>query len=1059
MSQLNFNVRATLIAIGASVLLIPGLAQDSENNESTVSNNEIEEVTVTAQRVEENIQDVPISVTALTNASLKEQQVITPSDIQLNVPNVSFTSQNFGGFSFSIRGIGSLITGNAAEAGVSGHLNEIPLLTNLNIVEFFDLQRVEVLRGPQGTLFGRNATGGAVNFVTNMPDPNEFDAYLDGQFGSHTHLRLTGMINIPMEGFAVRFAFMNLSRNGYTENLADGNGLWNVDDDIDGRSQFAGRLTIAWDLNEAADLWVMYSFYDEDSDRARITNQVCQRNLLPTTGCTPNGFGFDTPHLGATLTGVFGAGNGAWHLGASGEEGTVHYAIPRPDNLDLRTVHTDFEPVFQEEDTLFAGGFEFEWINIHFEILGAFNERGGFSQQDYISDVGATIPPTALNPSGMWPTSVPSGSGGEDFTPRGCNILGGTGGVLGGCIFPGIDQTRQFFYDQSDGSGNYWVIEGKMQAALDAQTSYLLGASMFSSERKTNYFIMSNVLDMVSTYGAPLIQLPPLYPGFFVNSTSPNGDFGRTDEGMAFFGEVYYQLDDATKLTFGLRYNEDEKTISDTSILFDAINHVPLLYASVYPGIRATIAEILGVPVQFVPLQTALQGAIAAGLIDENHEQNLNVVTGLFWSRMTNFLLGPLATEPAEVGLAALYGVSRAELEAAMQTPAFSMARISIARRVPVVAAFGESRALTGSPNTANFNAITGRVTVDYRVNSDVMLFGSLATGYKPGGLNSAIPTQFQETSSFTFDREDVVSFEAGVKGDFLDGNARLNGSFFTYQYSGLQVTRIKNNSAINENVDANAWGFEAEGWFHLDALPQVVFDYAYSFLNTAVSDTMSLDPINRTAGNNDWVLLNNIDPGSLTGVNYIARKADITQAIVDMALQSGATFDVRNMTTPYPLSYAVNEHGVAIPVYFSRHFLNQVGVETRDGLLSDLDGNSLPNSPEHTFKIGMTYNMPLTTGLFDGSVALRGDLYWQSESFSREFNTAGDRIDSWMQINASATYTSNDGKMEITGWVRNLQDNDNVTGMYLTSDTSGFFRNYFLTEPRIAGVSIRYSL
>ena len=135
-----------------------------------------------------------------------------------------------------------------------------------------------------------------------------------------------------------------------------------------------------------------------------------------------------------------------------------------------------------------------------------------------------------------------------------------------------------------------------------------------------------------------------------------------------------------------------------------------------------------------------------------------------------------------------------------------------------------------------------------------------------------------------------------------------------------------------------------------------------------------------------------------------------------------------------------------------SRNFLNAVGVETRDGNLTDLDGKSLPYSPDHTLKIGLAHTSPETWG---GTLTFRWDYYWQSSTFSRPYNTMGDEIDSWSQHNLSAIYESDDDKYAIKLWMRNLLDKENVTGHYLTSDTSGFFRNYFLTEPRIGGISI----
>ncbi|MXW54970.1 MAG: TonB-dependent receptor [Gammaproteobacteria bacterium] len=107
--------------------------------------------------------------------------------------------------------------------------------------------------------------------------------------------------------------------------------------------------------------------------------------------------------------------------------------------------------------------------------------------------------------------------------------------------------------------------------------------------------------------------------------------------------------------------------------------------------------------------------------------------------------------------------------------------------------------------------------------------------------------------------------------------------------------------------------------------------------------------------------------------------------------------------------------------------------------------------------KLGFDYTLPVN--YMNGSIVLRWDMYWQSESFSREFNTPGDHIEAWTQHNLSALFTSGDDKLSVRAWIRNVANEDNVTGMYLTSDTSGFFRNYFLTEPRIMGVSVRYSM
>ena len=129
----------------------------------------LEEIIVTAQKTEKSLQDVPIAVSALSADDLALRQAVRFTDLQLNVPNLSYSETNFGGSSVSIRGIGRLATGISFDQSVTTHINESPWGENTNVATMFDMDRVEVLRGPQGTLFGRGTTAGLVNLVTKRP--------------------------------------------------------------------------------------------------------------------------------------------------------------------------------------------------------------------------------------------------------------------------------------------------------------------------------------------------------------------------------------------------------------------------------------------------------------------------------------------------------------------------------------------------------------------------------------------------------------------------------------------------------------------------------------------------------------------------------------------------------------------------------------------------------------------------------------------------------------------------------------------------------------------------
>ncbi|MYD43193.1 MAG: TonB-dependent receptor plug domain-containing protein [Gammaproteobacteria bacterium] len=1056
MSRDSMNARLCGL-VAALAVVVPGSlswAQESEQEP-------IEEIIVTAQRVDENIQEVPIAVTALTDDMIEDQQVITPSDLQLNAPGITYTATNFGGSSFSIRGVGSLAIGSASITGVSAHMNEIAVPSNLNSIEFFDLERVEILRGPQGTLFGRNATGGAINFVTKKPVFDEFSSRIDYETGNYQHQRLKGHVNVPLSDKAsFRLAGFKLQRDGYVENLAYGQRndagemLPHIEPTLDGRNIFAMRATLALDISEDTDLWFMVTHFEEDDDRARITNQICDRNSLPTTGCTPDGVDFDAPHLGATTGGIFGGSSGAMPLGPSGA-GESLFDYPRPRYNDMRQIHTDFQPVFKEKETIYAFSVNHDLGDLDLGVIGATRRSDYLSRHDYVMDVGARLNPTPLNPSGIWPVSAPANNIAGFWDNFGCSLDRGTAGSFGGCSLEGYGALdRVFSFDQSASDNAYQILEAKLRSNYDGGFNFLLGASAFDVTRTTEYYVLANTLDLVTTVGAPLFGLPPLYPGFFLNATAPDG---LQREGTALFGEGYFDLADDMKMTIGLRFNNDEVARRDSSTLFNAINQAAVVLAvqqAILAQTRAAVAA-LGIPPEAVTLEAAILGAAQLGLIDPNYLTNINAYSGAFWSRTMNIILGPFGGAPEE-DLALFYGVSPSELAAALVTPAYSPERVAISKQVPIVPQFNESRLLTGSPEDASFSELSGRIGIDYQADDGTLWYGFVSKGYKPGGLNPAIPRQFQDTSSFTFTPESVIAFEFGRKYRNANNSLTLNTAAFMYDYTGLQTTVIKNNSSITENIDARIAGIELEGNYRFESMPQLGVDFSYGFLNTSIEGSASIDTTNRVGGQEDWVLLNNIDPGALTAVNYIARESQLTPELVNTALAAGAALDVRNGVTTVSVSYPENSQGVSIPAYFSRNFLSAFGVETSDGNPTDLDGNTLPYSPDHTVKIGGSYTWP---EVFNGDVTVRWDYYWQSKAFSRVYNTVGDQMASWGQHNLSAIYESSDDRYNVKLWIRNLADKDNVTGHYLTSDTSGFFRNYFLTEPRIMGLSVGVNL
>lgn len=179
----------------------------------------LEEVIVTARKVHEAVQDIPLSVQVLTGERLDEIDLSVLFDLQFEVPGLVVNSTGLNGAGFALRGVANQ---GSTSASVAPHLNGVYLgYSQLAIGRMFDLERVEILKGPQGTLYGRNSTGGTLNFITRSPT-DEFGGELEGAVGSFDTVRLQGHVNTPLGTSAsARIAFIGSEGDGFIRNSID----------------------------------------------------------------------------------------------------------------------------------------------------------------------------------------------------------------------------------------------------------------------------------------------------------------------------------------------------------------------------------------------------------------------------------------------------------------------------------------------------------------------------------------------------------------------------------------------------------------------------------------------------------------------------------------------------------------------------------------------------------------------------------------------------------------------------------------------------------------------
>lgn len=210
-----------------AALAAPAWAQQASDNEEASSGNGEDAIIVTARRREEDVQDVPATVSVLSADALASRGIERSDDLQFSVPSLRIAPQISAVTpNFIIRGQGRpLFTG--ALPGVVTYVADVPLPQDGSIVPFYDLASVQVLKGPQGTLFGRNTTGGAILLSPVRPDLNEVEGYAEVGVENYDAFNIAAAVNVPViqDRLAIRVAGDRKRRDGYVKNLGGGPNL------------------------------------------------------------------------------------------------------------------------------------------------------------------------------------------------------------------------------------------------------------------------------------------------------------------------------------------------------------------------------------------------------------------------------------------------------------------------------------------------------------------------------------------------------------------------------------------------------------------------------------------------------------------------------------------------------------------------------------------------------------------------------------------------------------------------------------------------------------------
>ncbi|UHQ20218.1 TonB-dependent receptor [Lysobacter sp. KIS68-7] len=238
------------------MLACASLPQAAWSQEATT----LDTIVVTARMRPENLQDVPMSVQTLSGDLLDELNLSSLYDLQFNIPGLVVNTTGLNGAGFSLRGISNQ---GGISLAVATHLNGVYQgASSLAIMRTFDMERVEVLKGPQGTLYGRNSTGGSINFIT-RPPADTLGAEVEAAYGTYATARAQGNVNVPFRSGAARIAFIASEGDGYIRN--------SVDERRFAENDFAGlRFSLGADLGDTTHIDVMVQRVEDNGASAEL---------------------------------------------------------------------------------------------------------------------------------------------------------------------------------------------------------------------------------------------------------------------------------------------------------------------------------------------------------------------------------------------------------------------------------------------------------------------------------------------------------------------------------------------------------------------------------------------------------------------------------------------------------------------------------------------------------------------------------------------------------------------------------------------------------------------
>ncbi len=1003
----------------AAVVLLPAFTTSAFAAEGR----QIEEVVVTAERRESSVQDTAISITAFTGEFIEDFGLRNQEDLQNYIPATTIQP-----YDLSVRGIGRLYRALGGDPGVATYFDGA-YSEDFGIASteggLFDLERIEVLRGPQGTLYGRNGIGGAVNFISKRPT-EEFEGEIKTIIGSYETKEVYGVLSGPViDGFMnARVTGVKRTRDGFMDELGDGT-------DTAGNPVSTGRNR---DLNNYGDenysLTLEFTPTDSLNILVRGNERSYRRNMSGAQGAgsliVSEMGGLRDPVTGGerwTSVPMHGwrqvqdpMSAGATFCADATDRSTPDCIVPTglvpyinataPGSIQGTGVYQfNFNGITRYGQPVVAG----------VDAAGGTNARNNYQYNANAGQI-AKLDASTIGPGNELPElegdDLVAWTNGynDEFFDHQAAYASVTWDVRDNLTIKYIGGYTDYFYDRTtedDRTGmphdlqfyaaqeneNY---QHELQFFWDINEDINITAGLFMYENDidqqldfyhTDSWTKYTDNNEATMYGV----LAPLYAAFFpgvdgaggmVNHRSAQNMVRMTPGLGAVVDDPNTPIDEtfggALKTSFqinslwqgdnlGSTGRVDHGPVSDgTTFIWDTENRTSAkaVYFQGEWQINDTFALTLG-------------GRWAED--DKEAEENLFV----YAEAAVLGLCDAFGPDPALCGDGNGDGVTTlaeynqnitGALDASGNVVNFDTLRT---QGIPLAASIYREMEET-------FDDVTWRVNLDYTPTEDDLVYFSVTTGYRAGGFNLGF-----NSPTPVYDKEDIIAYEIGYKGQLFDGTMQINAAAYLYQYEGIALQFREDGgtfgpgTSVTNGPDVDTYGFEG------DVL---------------------------------WLATDNLT----LGFNY---------SYTDTEYQSNSDKEIIDNSNPFA----------------------PVGVYTEAELEVNIDGEPVPRIPKNKATIWAEYTMNMGD---NGKVVFLTSLNWTDEFAARGSprpETPLTVAPDYTRWDARITWNSADEQWGVSGFVNNILDDVGVRNMNVEDQFQNFRYSVEPSNPRMAGLEIQY--